>query len=1063
MRNRVILICLIVFCSPSVSWAQKCFDYACNISRARTALNQKQFKEALAYCKAAKAYPNANVVEADALIDKVFEGIEAQKKIAENATILAKTEANNAKRAKEEAIAQADSANLARRQALQQADIARKEKLKAEEATKRAEKSTRAAENTATFMKVQNYDPTLGVRMMRYNYDHHPENKFTRDIYHKTVDKKTHFYTDLQIGFKAESRALAFSPDGTQVAVGSSDGHLFLWDVVNRNKEKVFLGYAGSVRALAFSPDGKKILAGSTEGLATLWDIETRKEEKIFNAGTSYIFSVAFSPDGKKILTGSTHGMTILWDVASGQPEKYFVQGITYISAVAFSPDGQKVLTGSYDKTVKLWDVATGKLDKSFVGHQGEVHTVTFSPDGKKILTSSIDKTARIWDVASGKEERVFKESIGNAFDKVAFTPDGKKIITGSIYYGSVKLWDIVTQVKEDLFEVYTMLNEALAFSSDGKKLVLVRSNNFLMLWEGLREDTEKAFVNDEAPIMSMAVSPDGKTLLTGSNDPIVKLWDSQNGQLLKKFVGHHAAVLSVAFSPPSTRGKKVLTCSRDDTARIWDMESGLTEQTFLWDSISAEAKRSHRRFFSVANPVAVFSPDGKTVLTSGGDKSAKLWNAENGQLLQTYVGLNNNVTSFAFSPDGKQIAMGALDDSLKLWDTESGRVLKTFKDLGGTLSVAFSPDGQRIATGDRDSRIKLWHVASGTLEKTFIGHGYQVKSVAFSPDGKKILAGSRDNIVKLWNVDKGIAEKTFIGHTNAVNAVAFSLNGKKIFTASEDGTVRQWDIEKDAVENKMYPFSLSEMASHGLIIEPEDTPQYLRDSMAERRQYDWLRKWDESPEKAATQKRFNEQRNATYTLPYKPVLDSLIKIAEANQRAEQAKQVADAETQRKQAALDKEKNDPVGFLKDKIQAEADTLKQYKLYGILIDSLTKRWRKAPLDYATELADAYNSHAYLGLFLNKYKNSEKDIRAGIAVESTNQLLYTNLAPALLLQGKFQEAQAEYEKWKDKAIELAGFETYKDAFLDDLNKFEEAGIIPKARAQDVTAIRILLARR
>jgi hypothetical protein len=70
------------------------------------------------------------------------------------------------------------------------------------------------------------------------------------------------------------------------------------------------------------------------------------------------------------------------------------------------------------------------------------------------------------------------------------------------------------------------------------------------------------------------------------------------------------------------------------------------------------------------------------------------------------------------------------------------------------------------------------------------------------------------------------------------------------------------------------------------------------------------------------------------------------------------------------------------------------------------------------------------------------------------------LPSNLEPALLLQGKQDEAMREYKKWKDKPYGEQNYRTYREAFLDDLNAFEKAGIIPPEIMPGVQAVRKLL---
>lgn len=79
---------------------------------------------------------------------------------------------------------------------------------------------------------------------------------------------------------------------------------------------------------------------------------------------------------------------------------------------------------------------------------------------------------------------------------------------------------------------------------------------------------------------------------------------------------------------------------------------------------------------------------------------------------------------------------------------------------------------------------------------------------------------------------------------------------------------------------------------------------------------------------------------------------------------------------------------------------------------------------------------------------------------MALGTDNKYLATNLAPALLLQGKYKEALAEYNTYKDQNFGQQNLATYRAAFLDDLRAFEEAGIIPPERMDEVAAVRLVL---
>jgi WD40 repeat protein len=58
-------------------------------------------------------------------------------------------------------------------------------------------------------------------------------------------------------------------------------------------------GHSGSVRSVAFSPDGKQVASGSSDKTVRLWDAVTGAPLQTLEGHSSWVFSVAFSLDGK--------------------------------------------------------------------------------------------------------------------------------------------------------------------------------------------------------------------------------------------------------------------------------------------------------------------------------------------------------------------------------------------------------------------------------------------------------------------------------------------------------------------------------------------------------------------------------------------------------------------------------------------------------------------------------------------------------------------------------------------------------------------------------------------
>jgi len=213
------------------------------------------------------------------------------------------------------------------------------------------------------------------------------------------------------------------------------------------------------------------------------------------------------------------------------------------------------------------------------------------------------------------------------------------------------------------------------------------------------------------------------------------KLESTKRGDI--SLVGHTRAVESAIFLPD---GKRVLTTDGEPTFRIWDAETGKELSKFDIGSIGRYA----------------FSPDGKKVVTtpydrglignkSDDDITSRIWDVESGKVLVELGGDKKRFDSITFSPDGKKIAATIPRQPVRIWDAESGKELRK---LGGDTNhfstIIFSPDGKRILTEDISNIeknvciIQIWDVDTGKeLLKDEIENSY---SFRFSPDGKKIV-----------------------------------------------------------------------------------------------------------------------------------------------------------------------------------------------------------------------------------------------------------------------------------------------------------------------------------
>jgi WD40 repeat protein len=168
------------------------------------------------------------------------------------------------------------------------------------------------------------------------------------------------------------------------------------------------------------------------------------------------------------------------------------------------------------------------------------------------------------------------------------------------------------------------------------------------------------------------------------------------------------------------------------------------------------------------------FTADGRSLVSVGYDKVARIWNLDTGQQrairFQTRVGPYPSLTAVALSPDSNDpvLAVGEYDPDrpadILLFRLNTGEQigrLSGFKSF--VTALAFSPDGRRLAAGGNDG-IRLWDVTGrSVLWYHAVGSGRDfegkapIRCVAFSPgDGSRVAGGADDGSVHVWQTDGG-------------------------------------------------------------------------------------------------------------------------------------------------------------------------------------------------------------------------------------------------------------------------------------------------------------------
>lgn len=289
------------------------------------------------------------------------------------------------------------------------------------------------------------------------------------------------------------------------------------------------------------------------------------------------------------------------------------------VLALAWSPDGQRLAIAAGENVfIYQGDV----LEKQRAIRAPVWNTsLAFDPSGAWLAGAGRDGHVRTWNTLTG-EPGLDITAHAKGANHVAYNPNGS-ILASSGNDAVSRTWDSSSGAKLGEIIGGTFAVPSFVFTSDGEYLGL--TNGSLVRFRHVTSERFAFTVYGSGWFHSLAISADGRWLATGEVNNQVQIWDLSGWQN-----GERQTEQSYA----SASGHQGV--ANNSSALVWQVN---------------------------------FHPSGELLVSAGGDKTARIWQAPGGSLLATLHGQRLAITSAAFSPDGRRLATGSLDGSVWIWE----------------------------------------------------------------------------------------------------------------------------------------------------------------------------------------------------------------------------------------------------------------------------------------------------------------------------------------------------------------------------------------------------------
>jgi WD40 repeat protein/energy-coupling factor transporter ATP-binding protein EcfA2 len=190
-----------------------------------------------------------------------------------------------------------------------------------------------------------------------------------------SLDKKIHFNT------------ISFIPNQDKFLLGGADGRIYLSDLngkVDDPFKMVINQHKSGITSLQVSYNGQDIISGSSDRTIRLWNLENRNKNKLISTDQIDIENLSLNRKGTWVASSSPNGVTKIWSLVDQKnPLLSTIQkGSNAINKLKFSPDAKSLITSTNDE-IQIWNTDFNKLKKSsclwledYLGYTDKDHQV---------------------------------------------------------------------------------------------------------------------------------------------------------------------------------------------------------------------------------------------------------------------------------------------------------------------------------------------------------------------------------------------------------------------------------------------------------------------------------------------------------------------------------------------------------------------------------------------------------------------------------------------------------------------------------------------------------------
>ncbi len=637
---------------------------------------------------------------------------------------------------------------------------------------------------------------------------------------------------------------LAISNDGKWALSASEDKTVCLWNLPLGKCVRV-ISHTQSVASVAISSDGRLGISGEnssgfpspernvewlSDSRIYLWDLHNGERLRVFEGHKGHVSSLAFLDSSNLMLSSGADGNLRIWNTDTGLCSATLTGHDKGIRAVALSDDKSFAVSGCADGKLVGWNINTRKQIFVYDQQGFDISHIALSTKQDICVVGGEKREGiRVLQLSTGKCLRTYLQDTFYRISSIAIRNNQSIVVTTSD--------GRITEIPISRFEAmpYLVIRPQSSIEVGANK---VKYKNLISF-------ANQAFDSDRVGEAAKYLKQANK--IPGYMDSVewLKEWE----QVSDKGIRTNLADAILLGSFPDTKLHKVKISPNDMYAFLLFDEYRLLNEYQLWNLNQCKLVRKLKCWIgsekiSLSSNSFDLSPSWRTGLFAGLDLKLEhgpchnllvLMDMKKWEACLVMEGHEDEIEAISISPNGKYALSGGKDRQIRLWNLATGHCLKVMVGhQEGVQFLTFSPNslfGYSASYAPYDGCIKIWDLGKGTLHDEI--HLPSLQEVEGYCGCMKDLAISENGMYLLVLVDLVGNEVLYIYHCKT-NKWIMTISENSSIDSLEQSGIRPWDLFAGPALNLIMPIYRPGLRGHfsqsgkRAIITSDETSQQL-------------------------------------------------------------------------------------------------------------------------------------------------------------------------------------------------------------------------------------------